>query len=124
MGNIFDIPSAKSAEPAEFAAASVDDENKKLTKKNFELARALAAAQRRIAEQEELIESLRNRHSQWVESVQGDLNFLCGELVEAGEAWRWYQASAPTNGRYAEVQNHLEAKLQNGNMLDVPAEEG
>lgn len=117
MGNIFDIPATRAADPAEFTQA--EDENKKLSKKNFELARALAAAQRKIAEQEELIERLRSRHCQWVEAMQGDLNFLCGQLVEAGEAWAWYQASAPEQGRYAEVQSNLEQQL-NGNMLEVP----
>lgn len=122
MGNIFDIPAAKAPEPVEFT--SPEDETKKLSKKNFELARALAAAQRKIAEQEELIEFLRRKHSRWVEDLQGDLNFLCGQLVEAGEAWAWYQSSAPTNGKYAEVQDHLEQELRNGNMLEAPRSEG
>lgn len=115
MSNIFDLPAAKSAEPTPFV--SPEEEARKLAKKNFELARALAAAQRRIAEQEEQIARLRDRHSAWVEAMQGDLNFLCGQLVEAAEAWRWYQSSAPSDGRYAEVQDHLERELRNGNTL-------
>lgn len=63
-----------------------DDESKKLAKKNFELARALAAAQRKMAEQEEALTQERQNREKWVQNVQEDLAFVAEQLVEVSEA--------------------------------------
>ncbi|MCE7871360.1 hypothetical protein DYH09_13400 [bacterium CPR1] len=119
MGN-FEAPQA--FEPITPGADALAEENKKLAKKSFELARALASAQRRISEQNAQLEELRSRHNQWVEAVQLDLNFLYAQLVEASEAWAWYQASAPERHRYEEVRGDLEERLFNSNSLEEAPE--
>lgn len=72
----------------EFApvADDVREENKRLSKKNFELARSLAAAQRRMTDQENHLSAIRQRQERWVEDMQGDLAFVCQQLVAEQEA--------------------------------------
>ncbi len=76
-------------QPVNFPAMPGDDkedEARKLAKKNFELARALAAAQRKMAEQEQALEQERKSKEKWVNEMEGDLAFLAEQLVEQGEA--------------------------------------
>ncbi len=72
----------------EFAPVEDDvrEQNKKLSKKNFDLARSLAAAQRKVTDQEAAISDMRQRQEQWVEDMQGDLAFVCQQLVSEQEA--------------------------------------
>lgn len=75
--------------PIDFApmpSGDDSDEAKKLAKKNFELARQLAAAQRKLAEQEEALNQERKSKEKWVEEIQGDLAFVAEQLVEVSEA--------------------------------------
>lgn len=72
----------------EFApvADDVREENKRLSKKNFDLARSLAAAQRRMTDQEQNLHEIKNRQDRWVEDMQGDLAFVCQQLVAEQES--------------------------------------
>lgn len=72
----------------EFAPLEDDvrEENKRLSKKNFDLARSLAAAQRRMTDQEQNLNEMRSRQDRWVEDMQGDLAFVCQQLVAEQEA--------------------------------------
>ncbi len=72
----------------EFApvADDVREENKRLSKKNFDLARSLAAAQKRMVDQEQSITEIKSRQDRWVEDMQGDLAFVCQQLVAEQES--------------------------------------
>lgn len=72
----------------EFApvADDVREENKRLSKKNFDLARSLAAAQRRMTDQEQNLNEIKTRQDRWVEDMQGDLAFVCQQLVAEQES--------------------------------------
>lgn len=75
--------------PVEFPSmpgGDKDDEAKKLAKKNFELARALAAAQKKMAEQQAELDRERQSKEKWVENMENDLAFMAEQLVEVSEA--------------------------------------
>ena len=74
------IPEAKKIEFTP-VAEDVKEVNVKLSKKNFDLARSLAAAQRRMSDQEANINEIRSRQERWVQDMQGDLAFVCMQLV-------------------------------------------
>lgn len=72
---------------------ALSDENKKLSRKNFELARALAAAQRQLAQQQDILQEECERNRAWLLAMQDELELLAASLIEAQEAWAEQQAS-------------------------------
>ncbi len=71
----------------------MSEEIERLHKKNFELARALAAAQRKIAERDELIRQQHETQQAWLLEAHQNLAELASAWIDAQEAWAWHKAS-------------------------------